>query len=437
MPRKTSQQQHRLACDRCHLQKLRCQRQHGQGSCQRCSRLNAVCVFGPRQPRRAMVDTEAGASHTQPRPPPAQSPGEDTVEPLVPAAGPTADHQVSPAEELSAEGEMGFGADLDAWWGQLGPASPPSGSDTVSSLSSMLGIDLQGDFGSGGVGFDLDPALTGEASGPALDGITTTSSASLTEHHGTQCVDADVDMDPVHYVRQLADLNVRLCEHMNMLPPLDSAASTPGMVPSPDGLVFPIDETFSLTQSLIDHLKHLYPPSVLDRTCPKPDQSTLLLIMSCSGRVFDIYEVIFGHMSGCVNHNITPVTSAGKTMLLPQVRIGAYTPPTAAAIAMQMLLIVLLAAELFDQLQEALGVWRHRRAPTADNSHSRIEGQGLEHAVVGPKRRYPDFAESTRSEMEQRATTVAAEIGNMRQRLLSLPGMAGAGALQALLSNSR
>lgn len=297
----------------------------------------------------------------------------------------------------------------------------------------MLGIDLQSGFGSSGVGFDLDPVLAGEASGPALDVGINAPSATVTEHH--ESVNAGVNMDPVHYVRQLADLNVRLCEHMNMLPPLGNAASSAGIMPSRNGQLFPIDETFSLTQSLIDHLKHLYPPSVSDPS-RTPDQGTLLLIMSCSGRVFDIYEVIFGHMAGCINHNITPLTSAGKTMLLPQVRIGAYTPPKAAAIAMQMLLIVLLAAELFDQLQEALGVWRHRRAAPADGSHGRLEG-GVEHALVGPKRRYPDFAENTRSEMERRATTVAAEIGNMRQRLLSLPGMAGAGALQALLSNSR
>jgi hypothetical protein len=386
-----------------------------------------------------MVATEASASRKD-RPTPTTSAGKDTTD-TPESISPIVNDSRAEEVPVLAQGEMELGADLDTWWNQLGSTSPPSASNTVSSLTSMLGIDLQSDFSSGLVDFDFDPTMSAaqsaEASGPALDDSMTTAGAAMDGEQQLEAAEI-AGVDIVHYVRQLADLNVRLCEHMSMLPPLHNASSTKGIVPSPNGIHFPIDETFSLTQSLIDHLKHLYPPnSVLHPPCT-PDQGTILLLMSCSGRVFDIYEVIFGHMRGCINHNITPVTSTGKTILLPQVRIGAYTPPKAAAIAMQMLLIVLLAAELFDQLQEALGVWRHRRGPPTNNSsHALIEGLGhATGAVAGPERRYPDFTEDTRSEMERRATTVAAEIGNMRQRLLSLPGMAGAAALQSLLASS-
>lgn len=302
----------------------------------------------------------------------------------------------------------------------------------------MLGINLQSNsisdcadfkFAPGliaDLNFDPDPnvlAMTNTHLGPIRDD-------SITDPPPKEQSISKQGMDTVQYVRQLADLNVRLCEHMNMLPPLHidgGSASEAGRVPSMNGQHFPIDKTFSFTQSLIDHLKQLYP-----RSGPSPsfipDQGTLLLIMSCSGRVFDIYEVIFGHMRGCVNHNITPVTSSEQTIVLPQLRIGAYSPPKPTAIAMQMLLIVLLASELFDQLQEVLGVAQHSKTPLK-SSHGNFENLEL---AVWTRRLYPEFTEDTRSEMERRANRVAAEIVGMRQRLLSLPGMTGAGASQGL-----
>jgi hypothetical protein len=42
----------RLACDRCHTQKLKCVRKAGNGSrCERCLRLKTACRFGPRVAR--------------------------------------------------------------------------------------------------------------------------------------------------------------------------------------------------------------------------------------------------------------------------------------------------------------------------------------------------------------------------------------------------
>lgn len=38
----------RSACDRCHSQKLRCVRNRGQVSCERCLKLKRSCRFGPR-----------------------------------------------------------------------------------------------------------------------------------------------------------------------------------------------------------------------------------------------------------------------------------------------------------------------------------------------------------------------------------------------------
>src|SRR4051812_3223308 len=37
----------RLACDRCHSQKLRCGKEVGSPACTRCTRAGAVCTFSP------------------------------------------------------------------------------------------------------------------------------------------------------------------------------------------------------------------------------------------------------------------------------------------------------------------------------------------------------------------------------------------------------
>lgn len=130
----------------------------------------------------------------------------------------------------------------------------------------------------------------------------------------------------VNYVHQLADLNARLFEHAEKLPPVSTVITD--KIPSLDGRVFAIDETVRMTQTLIDILKRIYPHTF--HTAPPadfvPDQGTVLLIMSCSNCVFDIYEIIFSHMRGCIMHRITPVGKDGKTILLPQLRTGSFAP---------------------------------------------------------------------------------------------------------------
>lgn len=318
----------------------------------------------------------------------------------------------------------GLDPDLDIpLWLQAG-SSTSSSSNRVSDLTGMLGINLNSDFIDECPNFDFAADVTTEFNfDPGPNDMATNSTQVGTIRDNSIVSGQSNEM--VQYVRQLADLNVLLCEHMSMLPPLHTSPSQAGRVPSMNGQLFPIDKTFSLTQSLIDHLKQLYPQSGPIRSFI-PDQGTLLLIMSCSGRVFDIYEVIFGHMRGCVNDNITPVTSNGQTLVLPQLKIGAYAPPKPTAIAMQMLLIVMLASELFDQLREVLGVWQ--RSMTALKS-----GQLAPHSedydlVVETGPQYPSFPEGTRLEMERRAQIVAGEIVGMRRMLMNIPGMTGNGS---------
>ncbi|KAH8666574.1 hypothetical protein BX600DRAFT_462019 [Xylariales sp. PMI_506] len=371
----------RLACDRCHRQRLRCQRQEGQGSCTRCSRLSEACVFSPRQRRTA-------------RPKASEDAGLDldldflsNDEPLETPVLPSSTTQLEPI--LATETQF----PTSDWTALLGFGLPP---------------DLAVNFGDFNATNSTEPELP-KAQVPSNTGGS---------------------IEPVsllEYVRQLADLNVQLFEHATVLPPVTGLRSS--KLPSPEGRVFAIDNTFRMTQNLIDILKHLYQRSGVGLV---PDQGTLLLILSCSNRVFDIYEVIFGHMRNCIEHNITPVTSDGNTFLLPQLRIGSYAPPMLPALAMQMLMIVMMASELFDQLQEALGFWRDNRS-TLQSSHERCEALD---APISSRSQFPQFDEQAKSEMLRRVGSVKTEIVTMRQLLLSLPAMLGTGSLQNLMKGS-
>jgi len=231
----------------------------------------------------------------------------------------------------------------------------------------------------------------------------------------------------VHYVRQLADLNVQLYEHAETLPPLSMA--TRDRTPTLDGRMFAIDKTFGMTQTLIDVINRLYPRAGTSSEFV-PDQGTVLLLLSCANRVFDIYEVIFGHMRGCIQHQLTPVTADGKTLMLPQLRIGTFAPPTPAAIAMHMLMVVMMASSLFDQLQEVLGVWR---GATSDHKWGSLGRTEVELAV-GTASHVPDFTDEARSEVSRRASVVAGEIVSTRQLLLGMSGNQTVGSMTKTMS---
>lgn len=190
-----------------------------------------------------------------------------------------------------------------------------------------------------------------------------------------------------------------------------------------DGRLFAIDKTFSMTQTLVDLVGRLYPPPDTDAT-GDVDQGTILLLLSCANRVFDIYELIVGHMRGCIKHKLTPVTSDGKTLLLPQLRIGSFAPPTPAAMAVHMLMVVLMASNLFDQLQQVLGVWRTDRTGVSGPAMGTRRWTEVELAI-GARSRFPDFTDEARSEVSRRASAVAGEILSTRQLLLDNVGLAG------------
>ncbi|KAK3368416.1 hypothetical protein B0H63DRAFT_488428 [Podospora didyma] len=414
MPRKHNPQ-NRLACDRCHSQKLRCQRQEGQGGgCQRCTRANATCVFSPRQRRVTAC-------------PPQPSPEQQQLLPTPPLLDETLllsdcqhDTQLTstsvtqlPAESLHLDFSAFDAIDpgsLSDWSGLLAFGSPPNLSSGGSEWEDMQIVDTVP---------SLSPDSSADTDIPSS--VNDFPAAGTTDRN---CLSPE-ELDPIpSSVRLLADLNVRLYEHAETLPPLPTAAATavpsPPAVPSRENTnLFAIDETFHMTQALIDVVNRLYPSTP---TMFSPDQSTVLLLLSCANRVFDIYQVMISHMRFCLLHKITPVGRDGKGIRLPQLRIGTFAPPTPAALTMHMLMVILMASNLFDQLQEVLGVWRQsNKARPVRSSHDPVEIE----LAVGKKTCFPDFTEDAKSEVVRRAGDVAGEIVSTRELLLSKSGLKG------------
>lgn len=193
----------------------------------------------------------------------------------------------------------------------------------------------------------------------------------------------------IHLIRQLGDLSVCLYEHLAKIPPT-SIHDQPNNELQDTG--FSIDNTFKLTQDLID----IYPafldtfirggaisgesnaePSQantpLDFTMPDNivcaespnhleksvhssisyDNSSILLLLSCHVRVIEIYDELFKHMRICMDRSVDcPSHRRQAKLKTPPVKIGTFTPPPSSAIPMQMMLLIQFASQLSDNSSE-------------------------------------------------------------------------------------
>jgi len=370
MPRQSNPRPRR-ACDRCHEAKLRCHRKDGP-SCERCERLEQVCFFGFRQ-KRTVANRGSQITNTT-----------NTQE------EPTLLHATNPLDWS-----------LFDFSHLLPPDNTPSGGGGDQWAGTCTGTihvhEPQDDVA------DILPDSS-------LSTANTANSSSI---------------------RQLADLNVQLYEHAKTLPPLDiSFADLPLLTSPSEGRLFAIDDTFKMTQSLINLVQQLYSPSPSSSSSSPsfssdsmrdsskdtgPDQGTALLILSCANRVFDIYDNILHHMRSCITNCTAPVYADGKLIVLPPLRIGNFSPPKTTTVTMHMLMVVVMASGLFDQLQEALGF--------SSSSFSKSACMGVE--IEMKERRFPDFAEEAREEVLERARAVAGDIKSTRVLLLESPAIRG------------
>lgn len=427
-------QRQRLACDRCHGQKLRCIKHDGNNDCIRCIKAEVSCDFSPRLRR--------GTSNKATRPACDDSSDITTTGDSLGDLEDLGDlgDIATPSNRVASEGdlesnqreELGFDigqSSEDPGLFDMSLTNWPTTRQGLPSLDSLSGGE---GFDFGSLGIDLiNPLLQDFPSPWPLDSgefSTSTNQESqgvigsrgpVPETPKTPFLDPSIQEPPVskvHYVRQLAELNIGLYDHAATLPPkttktTNSTNEASKKAPTKDGKPFAIDQTFHLTQTLINILSRLYPHTRNHAPFPPkdnlpqshPDQGTILLILSCYNRVMDIYEVIFHHMQGCICHSITPTMADGQTITLPPVRIGSFAPSNTSAIAMQMMLIIMLASRLFDQLQDVVGV---------------SVGEGGNGNSGERARTYPDFSDTARTDMWNRASGMSKQIMSTREMLM-------------------
>jgi hypothetical protein len=194
-------------------------------------------------------------------------------------------------------------------------------------------------------------------------------------------------------IQQLADLSVKLYKHAAQIPPLslwDSCSFTPDDVPA-KYREFAIDQTFQLTETLIDiyprfvrTVLHQCPPTLVEldpelpqsftdvpdselglnmstpectpvMSSPAPtilDNPSLLLLLSTHLRLIEIYSAIFRHIEACVKYSqhLAPGHPA-LSLSSPQLRIGSYVPKSDAAVCMHVVLLMHLAGKLVENAE--------------------------------------------------------------------------------------
>ncbi|KAK3495375.1 uncharacterized protein B0T23DRAFT_130697 [Neurospora hispaniola] len=517
MPRKPVLQS-RLACDRCHSQKLRCPRQDNYKTtkdetskqpapCVRCERAKVACVFSPRQ-RRTVIPKLAGASKPPPPPnhdiannadttPASTGPALTQTAPTVvengnvnsvevESASCTLENPLPTTTATPTDTQLLNVTDLDQdFYGssyfdnnQFHLQQPSSGScsnpsttctdlcplslDTTTAIDwdNILLCDPLLPPSRGWSLLDIDKSLLPPPApdpfspphGPPLplNLMSSTSSSDIDPILFHPSANPSVDysnpqaLTPYSPVRQLANLNVSLYEHLCLIPQIYSNCGLPPLTPVVridvlEKRLLAIDHTFQLTQELIDIVGKLYPrsgPGVLSGDdapdAPKTgtgvplgqDQATILLLLSCAQRVCDVYDLSLSHMRKCLKKNSVPhFDEELKPVRLPPFRVSAVcAPPTDRAVALHMCMVMMMASNLFDQLQEVLGLWRHS---SGQEQHSELE--------VQVDLQYPDFGREAKEKMGKKARDVAMEIVTIRQIIVSFSGLGMEDTRQAVL----
>ena len=204
-------------------------------------------------------------------------------------------------------------------------------------------------------------------------------------------------------IQKLSDTNVKLFQHSATIPPvIESSPNLSEALGNQEkdgntsstshsllyfGQEFAIDQTFLLSQQLIDILNELFPrflknsslreqsrtpllmqspsssPRASSNTNQTPttdanpfasylDQGSILLVLSCYMRVIDIYDKICGHIRNCVS-DTSPAAKATQ-LTLPGLSIGGFSLHKSPA--MKIMLMLQLAEQLLDCIRDIVGL---------------------------------------------------------------------------------
>ncbi|KAH9214650.1 hypothetical protein DL95DRAFT_148874 [Leptodontidium sp. 2 PMI_412] len=416
----TGEIRRRAACDRCHSQKIKCPRRDGSEICERCMKARTPCIFSPfRQKKTPEEDADGEVPVVASTP---QSQGR-TPEQEIDTSGlgrqkrkrlardsdsttiaPTLISVVAPVQIVDVDIDP-LGLD---WMPSSFPASqdfspdnafnnfnfsnstqyPLEFGNTIPEESDVFAITNEVQYQRN---TNLDRALRGTSNLLLSPDIgrpkPSTNSRGNLQYPWPQGMKASEADSVPSLVRKLSQLNVDLSDHKTTLPPLSVHDVLPPEldVVCPQGNEYVLEDTFRLTQSLIEIYPiflHLFinPTPSSQTTTPDSDwlgtdsfgssgaepssdstssstsskakepmdHASILLLISCHLRVVDIYDILFKHMEICISQKGVAKTARQAALTAPTLSIGNYIPPPSSAVPMQMLLLVQFASQLYN-----------------------------------------------------------------------------------------
>ncbi|GLA09606.1 hypothetical protein AnigIFM60653_011937 [Aspergillus niger] len=359
----------RRACDRCHTQKLRCIRSEHERACVRCARASLVCVFSPPTRHRTSPSeakrlgcSQALNSALHPtRTGSLWSPDSSTLLELDPSAAPL--HPGLPCPKPVGMLDPLPAATCDPFtpvegfsWDHLLNTSPPM----------ALGDLIPGELALTTTTFSTSTSPLS----PSHPLQTPPASRIAPQRHSSPHEPTSI-ANRTEWVAELARLNVKLLTHAQQIahrqpretPRRSSPTSAPDHDLDEDRPTFAVDQTFLLSQQLIDLLSQQDAPSAtgapaqspppgppqLPRTLRSLDPASILLVLSCHLRVLESYSQMFAHVQAWQEHGGASLAATG--IGLPALNIGAFSLP-ASSPRLQIAVILQLAEQLLSRLRE-------------------------------------------------------------------------------------
>ncbi|KAK9257618.1 hypothetical protein V1519DRAFT_477652, partial [Lipomyces tetrasporus] len=349
----------RSACNRCHSQKLRCVRNIGQVSCERCLRLRTSCRFGPRAPRASLKSPQRAAA--------AQAEWQIPLSGSASIPTPNLHADAMIAGVSDSEWLFSPSADTDISEGRAN--MPPDLCYPIQDYSDMQDLCWSGVFSDSR---NVNQLNQGGSADLDLTRINKNiiSQANSLPSPGTPDFQMRTENDrlgtpPPSAVRDLANLNVALYECATQLPCMHKAG-----VDSPSNCsggsrkmaLFAIDDLFRLTGEFINVVKCLSPTmcetgptlSSMDpeqlgtqpilslistnqqlsqrstqtdvgppsRSFSHLDEATMHMVISCHCRLIEIYVALFHMMQACVEYSLAPRLGKDWAIVLPRLQFG-------------------------------------------------------------------------------------------------------------------
>ncbi|KAH6667628.1 hypothetical protein B0J14DRAFT_182907 [Halenospora varia] len=417
----------RLACDRCHTQKLRCVRKPHQASCERCIRLKNVCRFGPRAPRASLKvrQQDKNREHgTSPNPPftPTAADSPDNNSPSTRGREPdVAEDQgqlsCSMAESTRFNRSLSATTHLDLYHSMTGNFDGMQDIDWSSLRRQSGNLDiLQQD----GFGYLEAPSWCENTHPSAENPFERMFDPNLgVESHKPSDESESVSASTV---RKLADLNVALFDCAAKFSTSVGDSASPmgdGIRVSRKSAILVFDELFRLTADFVEVIRSIsgrgsetctHSPSRspeqdvahtewlnsantpqtsqllsmnTDRLQYSPfsgvNEGTLLMIVSCHSHLIEMYTTVFEMIRACIEHSLAPKMGENWAVILPRLQVGSIaTPPVqvdvrnplpATKSSMYMLMVVMLSSQLWEQLANLVSAERDFSAVSTSKLH--------------------------------------------------------------------